>query len=351
MQKTKFCMNCNEYTNKSGSHKTNMKKVFLLIFSTLTLLCAFEHSEKGIRLENITYPFNVKYIQISQGEEYFDMAYMDAKPEHPNGKTVLLLHGKNFTGAYWEQTAKALNANGYRVIMPDQIGFGKSSKPLSYQYSFQQLAYNTKLLLDSLKIDKVFLLGHSMGGMIATRFALMYPGTTEKLILENPIGLEDWQKFVAFQPLEYWYKKELAANKESMTQYQLKAYYDNKWKPQYDRWIAIQTDPLNSPNYPRAAYNQALATQMIFTQPVCYEFNKLSMPTLLIIGQRDKTAIGKELADDKTKAAMGNYPKLGRETAKLIPNARLVELDNVGHIPHVEVFEKFIEPLIAFIKD
>jgi pimeloyl-ACP methyl ester carboxylesterase len=52
---------------------------------------------------------------------------------------------------------------GYRVIMPNQVGFGKSTKPAYYQYSFVQLALNTPSLLSSLKIDHYKAVGHSMG--------------------------------------------------------------------------------------------------------------------------------------------------------------------------------------------
>ena len=129
----------------------------------------------GLNLENIEYPFPVKYIRLQIQNEALKMAYMDVPAEKSNGKTVLLLHGKNFNGTYWEQTAKDLAKNGYRVIIPDQIGFGKSSKPQRIQYTFQLLAQNTKAVLDSLGVQKVCVLGHSMGGMVATRFALMYP--------------------------------------------------------------------------------------------------------------------------------------------------------------------------------
>jgi len=134
---------------------------------------------------------------------------MDVKPSQYIGKNIVLLHGKNFNGAYWETTIKALTKEGYRVIVPDQIGFGKSTKPLHFHYTFQQLSRNTKELLDTLNIDKTVILGHSMGGMLATRFALMYPETTEKLVLENPIGLEDWKLKVPYKPVDWWYANEL----------------------------------------------------------------------------------------------------------------------------------------------
>lgn len=81
------------------------------------------------------------------------MAYMDVQPAYHNGKTVVLLHGKNFNGAYWKTTIDALTKEGYRVIVPDQIGFGKSSKPIGYQFTFQQLAVNTKAILDELRVN------------------------------------------------------------------------------------------------------------------------------------------------------------------------------------------------------
>src|SRR5690606_22874007 len=123
-------------------------------------------------------------------EQDLKMAYMDVTPENYNGRNIVLFHGKNFNGAYWRTTIEALTKEGFRVIVPDQIGFGKSSKPEHFQYTFQQLAQNTKTLLDSLKIEKTSILGHSMGGMLATRFALMYPESIEKRSEERRVGKE-----------------------------------------------------------------------------------------------------------------------------------------------------------------
>jgi len=117
-----------------------------------------------------------------------------------NGRTVALLHGKNFCAATWQGTIDVLAAAGYRVIAPDQIGFCKSSKPECYQYTFQQLARNTHALLASLGVKTATLIAHSTGGMIAVRYALMYPAETAQLVLVDPLGLEDWKKPRAFPP-------------------------------------------------------------------------------------------------------------------------------------------------------
>ncbi|GHC59336.1 alpha/beta fold hydrolase [Ulvibacter litoralis] len=303
-----------------------------------------------VELSNYEYPFTVETLELTIQEQNLQMAYMDIKPDNYNGKNIVLIHGKNFNGAYWKTTIEALNKEGFRVIVPDQVGFGKSSKPQHFHYTFQQLAQNTKTLLDTLQIKKTAILGHSMGGMLATRFALMYPKTTEKLILENPIGLEDWKLKVPYKPVEWWYKNELKKNYEGIKKYQLVNYYDNQWKSEYDQWVNLLAGWTLNSDYKTIAWNAALTYDMIFTQPVVYEFKNITVPTLLIIGTRDRTALGKPLVSDDIRKTMGLYDQLGKRTQKEIPNSQLVELKNTGHLPHIERFNDFINPLVQFLK-
>lgn len=305
----------------------------------------------GIALEGFDYPFDVHYLPLNVQGQGLRMAYMDVQPDDGNGETVVLLHGKNFSGAYWEQTARDLAAAGYRVVMPDQIGFGKSSKAPDLQYSFHMLAQNTAALLDALDVEQAHILGHSLGGMLATRFALMYPDRTRSLILANPIGLEDWKRKVPYRTIDDWYQRELNKTFAGIKQYQLESYYDGQWDPAYDRWVEMLAGMTLSPEYPRMARVQARTYDMIFTQPVVYEFDQVKAPTLLIIGQRDRTALGKDMVDAQTRATLGNYPQLGRRTAEAIPNATLVEIEGVGHLPHIEAYPRFIEPLKAFLAE
>lgn len=307
---------------------------------------------QGIRLEDFDYPFPVaNYAFESQGVA-LEMTYMDVSPDGTTKGAVVLLHGKNFSGAYFEETARALLAEGYRVVMPDQIGFGKSSKPAHYQYSFHQLAQNTHDLLESIGVEKAQVLGHSMGGMVATRFALMYPEMTESLTLLNPIGLEDWKaKGVPYVPVDQWYQSELKKTADKIKAYQLDSYYDGEWKDAYDPWVELLAKFIESPEYPRMAWNQALTYDMIFTQPVVYEFGEIKVPTLLIIGQRDTTALGKNLVSAEKKAELGNYPVLGRLAQVSIPGSKLVELDGLGHLPHIEAFDRFWMPYLEFLEN
>ena len=106
---------------------------------------------------------------------------------------------------FWRAHGRIMVA-GYRVIAPDQIGWGKSSKP-DIRYSFQLLAANTAHLLDTLHVTKAVVLGHSTGGMLAVRFALMYPERVSQLILEDPIGLEDYRARRPLNPTQRCMKR------------------------------------------------------------------------------------------------------------------------------------------------
>jgi len=167
------------------------------LFPLLPLTCALVAAAPaappnyGARLERFAYPWPVKTMPLTVVGEAAEMAYMDVVPARPNGRTVLLLHGKNFCGATWEATARPLADAGYRVVIPDQLGFCKSSKPRAAQYSFEGLASNSDKLLKSLGIGHATVIGHSMGGMLAMRYAIMFPAAVDRLVLVNPLGLRD----------------------------------------------------------------------------------------------------------------------------------------------------------------
>jgi pimeloyl-ACP methyl ester carboxylesterase len=309
---------------------------------SITLPCAAlaqaQAPTYGQQLEGFTYPHALhKFAFESQGQS-LEMGYMDVAPTgKANGRTAVLLHGKNFCAATWEDTIKGLAAAGYRVVVPDQIGFCTSTKPEHYQYSFHQLASNTRALLQKLGVDKVSVVGHSTGGMLATRFALMYPAQTEKLVMVNPIGLEDWKALgVPYRTVDQWYERELKVTAEGIRAYEQKTYYDGRWKPEYDKWVDMLAGLSNGPGKQIVARNSALIYDMIFTQPVFYEFPKLQVPTVLMIGDADTTAIGSDIAPPDVKARIGKYQVLGKQVAQMIPGAQLVEFKGMGHAPQME---------------
>ena len=189
-----------------------------------------------------------------------------------------------------------------------------------------------------------------MGGMLATRFALMFPERTASLTLVNPIGLEDWQqKQVPWQSVDAWYKGELGKTPEKVKAYMTASYFDGQWKAAYDPLLELQQGWIRGPDYPLIAWNSALAYDMIYSQPVVHEFDRLAVPTLLIIGTRDRTALGRNRAPQALQGALGQYGELGDQAAQQIPDATLVELEGIGHVPQFEAFEDYIKALSRFL--
>jgi len=323
----------------------------VLLAAALPVAAYADGPQYGPELQGFDYPYTVKHFNFQSQGKALQMGYMDvAAHGKANGRSVVLMHGKNFCGATWDTSIKALSEAGYRVIAPDQIGFCTSSKPDNYQYSFQQLATNTQQLLKALGIQKATLVGHSTGGMLATRYALQYPEQVEQLALVNPIGLDDWKALgVPYRTVDQWNERELKVTADNIREYERSTYYAGQWKPEFERWVTMLAGLNNGPGKKQVAWNSALIYDMIFTQPVYYEFKDLKMPTLLLIGTADTTAIGKDLAPPAVKAKIGHYEVLGKAVAKLIPQSTLVEFPGLGHAPQMEEPAKFHQALLAWL--
>lgn len=316
-------------------------KRYPIYLITICLLCtAYARAQ-------VTYPYPIHTFSALLEGKLVQIAYMDVQPDSAWKTTVILFHGKNFNGYYWKDVMAFLVKAGYRVIAPDQPGWGRSDKP-DLHYSFQLLSYAMHQLIDSLHIAKVTIVGHSMGGMLAARFAMMYPDKVGRLILEDPIGLEDYKRFIPYQTTEKLYANEKAATYDSYKKYQ-QGYYP-QWKPEYEQYVQAQAEALKSPDFDHIAWVNALTYQMIYEQPVCYEWDRIQAPTLLIVGQEDRTVVGKALLNDEDKKRYGQYPALGEKTKQLIPNCVLLQLPGMGHIPHVQDLPQFKDILLTFIK-
>jgi pimeloyl-ACP methyl ester carboxylesterase len=305
----------------------------------------------GPELQGFDYPWPMQHFRFTSQTNALDMAYMDVSPAKPNGRVAVLLHGKNFCAATWQGTIAMLTKAGYRVVAPDQIGFCKSTKPAHYQFSFQQLAANTHALLTSIGMNRVVLIGHSTGGMLAIRYGLMYPDAVEELVLVDPIGLEDWKaKGVPWQSVDAWYQQELRTTADTIRNYERTTYYAGSWAPSYERWVQMLAGMYRGPGREIVAWNSALLYDMIYAQPVYYEFDQLTMPVLLMIGDKDTTAIGKNLAPPSIRPTLGNYPVLAKAAAARIPHAHLVEFPDLGHAPQIQAPDLFHKALLDGIR-
>jgi pimeloyl-ACP methyl ester carboxylesterase len=293
----------------------------------------------GAELQGFDYPYPVSYFHFDSQRQALKMAYMDVAPDPQtaNGRTAVLLHGKNYCSATWGPTIGVLSKAGYRVIAVDQIGFCKSSKPEHYQFTFQQLARNTNDLLRSLGIKQETIIGHSTGGMLGIRYALNYPDQTQQLVLVDPIGLEDWrEKGVPPVSVDQWYARELKTSANSIRNYEKNTYFDGHWRADYEPSVQMLAGMYRGPERALVAWDSALLYDMILTQPVYYELPMLKMPTLLMVGDKDTTAIGKDFAAPDVRPTLGHYPDLARHATAVIPHATLVEFPDAGHAPQMQ---------------
>ena len=324
-----------------------MKKRIALLLASICMTAHANAPVYGPELQGFEYPAPLAHFEFAAQGQTLRMAYLDYQPEQPNGHSVVLMHGKNFCAATWHETAQFLQQAGFRVIVPDQIGFCKSAKPQHYDYSFSALANNTHALLASLKIDKATVIGHSMGGMLATRYALTYPQQVAQLVLVNPLGLEDWKQMgVPSLSAAQWLAREEAFTDERLRNYERNAYYAGEWKDEYEPWVQMIAGMYRGEGKHTVAQHSAWIYQMIFEQPVVHEFAQIKVPTFLMIGVKDNSALGKDWAQEPLKSQLGNYRAMALRAIKTIPGARLVLFPDLGHAPQIQNFDRFKTALI-----
>jgi pimeloyl-ACP methyl ester carboxylesterase len=285
----------------------------------------------SINLEDVPYPHPVSYLPLTLYGETVRLAFMDVAPAGtPNGRSVVLLHGMNFFGEYWAGTIEVLRNAGYRVIVPDQIGFGRSSKP-DIPYTLHDMAANTRQLLRHLDIERASVVGHSMGGMVASRFAFSYSDVTTHLALVNQIGLTDARRARPWRPTDDVYRASLARDYAEVNA-NMRRYFVT-WKPEYEKYVRIHYGWTLSGDWPRLALIRAHLQQMVYADPVVYDWPHIKAKTLVIGGERDGA----------------NFPQLARHVASSIPGAQLVLFENVGHNPHLEAPDRFHPALLRFL--
>jgi pimeloyl-ACP methyl ester carboxylesterase len=322
---------------------------FSIAFALLVPSLASAAEPYGIGLEGFAYPHPVSMLPLPNEAEALRMAYMDVKPAaNANGPHDPAAARRNFPSSYWEPTIKALTAAGYRVVVPDQVAFGKSSKPVT-PLSFDRLAKHTLALLDSLQLQRVDIVAHSMGGMLAVRFARSYGNRVDRLVLAAPIGLEDYRNFVP--PVE---TDRIMADEDKLTpdayRRQLITNYSLTLPPDdITPFVEARMRIKDAADYPRWLRAFVNSYQMIWGQPVVYEIPQLTQPTLFIMGANDHNAPGRAYAPDPVKPKMGDNARLAQDLAAHMKQAKVEVIPNVGHLVHLEAVDRFNALMLSFL--
>jgi pimeloyl-ACP methyl ester carboxylesterase len=286
----------------------------------------------SINLEDVPYPHPVNFLERELYGQVVRLAYMDVAPAGAaNGRTVVLLHGGSYYGWYWEGTIEALRNEGYRVVTVDRLGWGRSSKPI-IPYSINLHASNTHAILESLGIAEAAIVGHSIGGQEASRYAFLYPDETTHLVMVNPVGLGDSR-----YGREWDEPEGESGNPDMQAVYEeiLRREYTRvvQWRPEFLEHVRIAYGNYLSGEWPRLSLVRAMAGDGRAIDTVVHDWPQMSTKAAIISGAQDGP----------------NFPDLARAAADALQNAELVLFDNAGHNPHLEVPEGFNAELIRFL--
>ena len=303
----------------------------------------------GIALEGFAYPYPVFTLPLTRDGEAQRLAYMDVPAGGtPNGRTVLLLHGRNFPSSYWQGVIAALTGAGYRVVAVDQLGFGKSSKPVG-PFTFDTMAADTVALLESLGLARVDVVAHSMGGMLAVRLARNAPERVNSLVLEAPIGLEDYRFVVPPVSTERLLRLEDDITADVYRRQLMTSYSLSLPASAIEPFVSLRIRVKGSGEYPRWLRSFVNSYQMIWGQPVVHEIPLVRVPTLFVMGERDHNAPGRPFAPEPLRAGMGDNAALAKALAARMPDGRAEVFPGVGHLVHLEAPQRFNATMLEFL--
>lgn len=320
-------------------YQLTITAVFAVVVNTAVAQSSPPHAPPAdwgpvsLNLEEFEYPFPVNYMNFRVYNQDVRLAYMDVAPTgRSNGRTVIFHHGGLYYGWYWEAQVKALAEEGYRVIVKDRLGWGKSSKP-DIPYSISLWASNTARLMDYLNIEQAAVVGHSIGGQMVTRFAFLYPERTTHLVTVNQVGLTDRRKGRGFSPLS----GEVDTNPDMEQVYAGLVRWGEEnyvnWRPEFAEHMRIRYGQRLSGDWPRMAYVSRLTGQMRGMDTVVNDWQHIETKTLIMGGEEDYPTFAEE----------------ARNAAKEFPNGEVFLIPDVGHNPHEEVPDIVNAELIRFL--
>ena len=245
---------------------------------------------------------------------YFDLG---------SGPVVVLLHGLGSRKEDWLPVLEPM-AQKYRLLVPDQIGFGKSDKPLM-DYSIQTYVDFLNEFLRQLKVEKASLVGESLGGWIAALYVSEMGGgahliAVEKLVLVDAAGLKQDKPIPNLNP------SSLADMRTMMEA----VFYDTSWMTE-DALRKMFTDKLAA--HDGYTVRSLMGNPALGGERLDERLGSIKVPTLVAWGKQDKLL----------PIASGERYSAG------IAGAKLVSFDKCGHVPPIEKTEEFVAAVTGFL--
>lgn len=313
-----------------------MKIFFVFIFLSVFVLSGCSGSLytnlPPVEFQDIDYGYRTKSVLNNPSISFIDTGSGD--------KTILLAHGLASNAGFWRYVIPELSKN-YRVIALDLPGYGKSQKG-AYPYSMTFYADQIKRLADKLKLDKFILVGHSMGGQIGTTFALKYPDRLEKLVLASPAGVEEFEKRESDWLRSVISKAGIKKTTEEDIRRNLAMNF-YLWSDKWEWMVEERVRIIKAKDFDEFAYTVVRSVNAMLDEPTFDKIKNISVPTLIIYGKYDRLIPNPYLNPGLTS-------NLFQWGAKQIPNCKIYEIDNSGHMLQIEKPEEFSKAVLDFIK-
>jgi pimeloyl-ACP methyl ester carboxylesterase len=289
--------------------KNNLRKLSIIAIFTL-LFAANALAQTATPQEKTATVFGAKI--------YYQEAGDATKPK------VILLHGLGADTASWYFNIAALSAK-YHVIVPDQIGFGKSDKPM-LKYRVGTYVDFLDKFMAQLRIEKATLVGNSLGGWVAAWTAIKYPNRVEKLVLVDAAGLKPTE--VDFNLI---YSLNYSTREEVRTLSKLVFYNQSFFNNETFIEQSMNKRVLANDGYTINSLIESIKRNEDFLDGQLAQIKK---PTLIIWGKQDGLL---KLADGE---------RFNRE----ITGSQLVVFDQCGHVPQVEKAADFNAAVLKFLE-
>lgn len=254
--------------------------------------------------------------------------------------TIILVHGLASNAGFWRYNIPEL-AKYFRVIAVDLPGYGKSQKG-DYSYSMSFYAEQIKRLIDKLKLKNVVYVGHSMGGQIGIVLALKYPDLLSKLILAAPAGVEE------FQPGEgTWLRNAITmkgvrtTTEEGIRRNLANNFYN--WNDKWEWMVEERVRMRKAADFPEFTYTVTQCVGAMLDEPTFDKLGRIKPSTLIVYGKYDGLIPNPYLNPGFTSDV---FVKAKKE----IPDVKIVEIDNAGHMIQIEKADEFNSAVINFLK-
>lgn len=307
---------------------------FYILLAGLCLSCGTVAQKNA--MDSWNYPYPVKY---HDGNDGVRIAYVD---EGRGDKTLVFVHGLGSNLQAWKKNIAGLRKE-FRCIALDLPGYGKSGKA-DFSYTMEFFAGAIDDFIRGLGLERVVLVGHSMGGQISMTLALQRPDYLQEMILAAPAGLESFSATDREFFTTYVRPEILLATPEAQIERNFAVNFfamppDARFM--VDDRLAMREDA--------AAYAQYCAmiprcVVGMLDAPVADRLGEITTPTLIIFGENDQLIPNKILHPTLTVAAVAEVGQAG------IPQARLAYLPESGHFVQWEQAEQFNGLLRDFIR-